>query len=118
MSPTVYVVQEPPRSRRDGPYKYDISKAAAWGELYIVLSWSEARRLDPYYLAERLATRLQHFTAADALLLIGSPTVMAAAVAAVWPKMEQLRLLVHERKTNTYEEVILQKADFVPGGSE
>lgn len=77
----VFVVQEPLKKGDEGKVKprIDLSPAAEFGELVMLLNWADVRKLSRDELVWKLRRGLKSFDASDYLLMVGSPSAMWAA---------------------------------------
>lgn len=84
--PRVYVVQEPMYKDRSGRLreKFSLKKAEEFGDICLVLNWSDPHELDARRMLWKARNALRDFRPTDYLLMVGNPTAMAlvAVVAA------------------------------------
>ena len=99
--PRVYIVQEPLYKDRRGQLKEKFSLEAAkeFGDLCMVLNWSDPHELDARRMLWKARTALRDFRADDYLLMVGNPTAMAiVAVVAAEMTDGHLQLLYWDNK--------------------
>jgi hypothetical protein len=79
MMSKVYVVQEPLRKDRETGLvvpKIDLAYAEPFGEIVIVLDWSDTRKLSATELVWKVRHILADYKPEDYVLMVGSPTAM------------------------------------------
>jgi len=101
----VYVVHEP--THPSGERMIDLTPALAFGQLRYLLP-SARLPSNPQAIVEQVRRNLADFTAADYLLLSGSPVAIGVATAlAVSKTGGTVKMLRWQRKTSCYEEQLV-----------
>ena len=103
--PRVYVVQEPLYRDKAGKLreKFSLRRAEEYGDICMVLNWSDPHELDARRMLWKARTALRDFQPSDYLLMIGNPTAMAiVAVVAAEMTDGYLQLLYWDNNPGFY----------------